>query len=610
MSTTGSLAGFASVRFSEVHKTPPTLLAGRITPSVLQDWQDYAEAFFAKVKIAEDDKVKSILSCFPDVRINNWINNNDDTLKTAGYTFIDFMTALRKRFLEPQWASAIMRSTVNSKMEKSDSFLVWANRVMKGNNLLKGTDVRLTKAQLRTTLQGNMSEFLASKIDRLEKDRRDRLDAIPDFEDWIDAIALIDDELRENLKHVIEMTTENVVPNRQQQSYVTSGANAVMPARNNGYRPPSNQVQSSRQLGSEPRCPRLTPEEIRLLDMHDGCRTCRQFYCGHRSMDCQKGFPLRAGYKTRTESMALAAKSNAAAIASTYGSYSVAASPSAFIDEVSASDVNSPLTSIAAVLPSSTQSFALGNGSVSGSESDVSPISVPHLRWEANVFGLEDFPIQLDCLLDTGAHLVLIRPETVADLQLPIRKLHKPERVTLAMNGANPTATTTVHFLSNYVSLSLSSTNNAWTSKPVRALIAPGLCTSVLLGLPFLAHNKIVIDPDGRTAIVRENGFDLMNPAKSSRKPFPIPLSPKHRRLVAPFDAISAIKNAIEVLASKDRLMDLETKIKADYREIFEPIPHINELPTSETARIQLIDAYKKISTRSYPCPRQFRESF
>jgi len=95
-------------------------------------------------------------------------------------------------------------------------------------------------------------------------------------------------------------------------------------------------------------------------------------------------------------------------------------------------------------------------------------------------------------------------PETVTDLGLPIRRLREPLTVTLALNN-DPDELTE---LWDYVSLSLSSLNNAWSSKPVRALIAPGLCSNILLGLPFLVHNKIVIDHDSRTAIDKTCGFE------------------------------------------------------------------------------------------------------
>ena len=73
---------------------------------------------------------------------------------------------------------------------------------------------------------------------------------------------------------------------------------------------------------------------------------------------------------------------------------------------------------------------------------------------------------------------------------------------------------------------------------------------------------------------------------------------------------IASLKNTIERLASKQDLRDRESKLKADFDSIFRPIPHIDLLPPHEPARIHLKDAYKKISTRSYSCPRQYQDAF
>jgi len=106
----------------------------------------------------------------------------------------------------------------------------------------------------------------------------------------------------------------------------------------------------------------------------------------------------------------------------------------------------------------------LGTGE-SDTESDpsaVSPISVPHYIWHAHIHANSEFPLPIDCLLDNGAHLVLIRPETVADLGLKIRKLKEPQCATVAIRSQRHT-----FLLADYVVLSLSSLNNAWTSRPV-----------------------------------------------------------------------------------------------------------------------------------------------
>ena len=54
----------------------------------------------------------------------------------------------------------------------------------------------------------------------------------------------------------------------------------------------------------------------------------------------------------------------------------------------------------------------------------------------------------------------------------------------------------------------------------------------------------------------------------------------------------------------------MENTIKSEFKSIFDPIPHIDSLPPHEPAQIHLKDAYKKISNRSYSCPRQYKEAF
>ena len=65
--------------------------------------------------------------------------------------------------------------------------------------------------------------------------------------------------------------------------------------------------------------------------------------------------------------------------------------------------------------------------------------------------------------------------------------------------------------LNEWVKLSLYDVSGSWTSKTVRAIIAPSLCAPVILGLPFLEHNNIVIDHATRTVIDKTCGFDLLH---------------------------------------------------------------------------------------------------
>ena len=66
--------------------------------------------------------------------------------------------------------------------------------------------------------------------------------------------------------------------------------------------------------------------------------------------------------------------------------------------------------------------------------------------------------------------------------------------------------------MSQWVKLQLYDPSGSWKSKTIHAIVAPSLCSPVILGLPFLSHNKIIIDHETCTAIAKDSGFDLLNP--------------------------------------------------------------------------------------------------
>jgi len=88
------------------------------------------------------------------------------------------------------------------------------------------------------------------------------------------------------------------------------------------------------------------------------------------------------------------------------------------------------------------------------SASDVSPTTFPHIIWHAAVFGQNDFPDTVECLMDTGANFILIRPETAADLGLTLHRLHCPIPLSAALDNPHDPSKAV---LDHYVSISLSS---------------------------------------------------------------------------------------------------------------------------------------------------------
>jgi hypothetical protein len=331
---------------------------------------------------------------FQDIKIDNWIKNNQETLLADGYTFETFTSELRKHFLNPHWESTIVRTVVNSQMTATESFSTFANRIMQGNNLLIGTTSRLDSAALRAKLEINMSGYLADKIARLRPAEKQRIASIIVFEEWLAEISTLDDEITADLKRIADFATEHIAKRQrtenpskgyQQNMYQShnssrdpplSGANATTPAYSNtnfstnfrgGYRGSSN---SRPFTGKRTRCPKLLPEEYDLLEKHNGCRKCRRFYVNHQVFNCPNDFPNPDTYQTLTEEMANQAMAQAA-IASTYnGNTSSSHSPhtTSFVEEVQ--PIPSISSSVAAILPPSTP-FNLGNGG-SDTESDPS----------------------------------------------------------------------------------------------------------------------------------------------------------------------------------------------------------------------------------------------
>jgi hypothetical protein len=73
---------------------------------------------------------------------------------------------------------------------------------------------------------------------------------------------------------------------------------------------------------------------------------------------------------------------------------------------------------------------------------------------------------------------------------------------------------------------------------------------------------------------------------------------------------LAAIKEQITALATIDKLEKIETNLKEEFKVIFQPIPHVDELPTDVVARIKLKDAHQTIAACTYSCPRKFWEAW
>jgi len=73
---------------------------------------------------------------------------------------------------------------------------------------------------------------------------------------------------------------------------------------------------------------------------------------------------------------------------------------------------------------------------------------------------------------------------------------------------------------------------------------------------------------------------------------------------------IAAICEHIEILADQANLIVRGTKLHEEYKDVFDPLPHYDNLSDEIHCRVILKDASKTITTRSYSCPRKYREAW
>jgi RNase H-like domain found in reverse transcriptase/Reverse transcriptase (RNA-dependent DNA polymerase)/Integrase zinc binding domain len=238
--------------------------------------------------------------------------------------------------------------------------------------------------------------------------------------------------------------------------------------------------------------------------------------------------------------------------------------------------------------------------------------------------------------------MVLIRPDIVEELGLPILALKEPETVDVAISFSKTGIERKKHSLVHYVKLRAFSSDSVFQSHVVHAVICPGLCMPIIFGLPFLEINDIICDHKNRTCIVRDKNinYNLLQPIERQEPPPPklklrdqILRNKKFKRdtlheLLEVFpkkwndlflpnayipqtpNFIATILHRIKTLEFLSSMENLETNIRKTFSKVFEPIPHVNDLPMQPLARITLKDASKMITTRNYPSPRKWKDAW
>jgi len=75
-------------------------------------------------------------------------------------------------------------------------------------------------------------------------------------------------------------------------------------------------------------------------------------------------------------------------------------------------------------------------------------------------------------------------------------------------------------------------------------------------------------------------------------------------------DVIAAIREWVEILADKAKLIEQSDKLCDEFKDVFNPLLHYDDLSDEIHCKINLKDASQTIKTQSYSCPRKYRDAW
>jgi hypothetical protein len=140
------------------------------------------------------------------------------------------------------------------------------------------------------------------------------------------------------------------------------------------------------------------------------------------------------------------------------------------------------------------------------------PLKCEHFFWKCKLNGPRG-SLQVNALIDSGAHMVLIRPSIATTLGLQLSALPTPEHVNVAISPSGSSRAIT-----HYVKLNPETIDKTFRSETVHAVVAKDLCVPLILGLPFLVTNRITCDYALRecTVIVDNMAINLLASAQNT----------------------------------------------------------------------------------------------
>ncbi len=629
-------------------------------------------------KVSDTTIIPMLATGFQDELVRDWFDVNHDDFVSLSIT--NFTNSMRTNFLDEHWARDLHSSILSSAQSSNKSISQWSSCLWKKATLLNKMSYQISDECLLDHFETNLAPHLLSAYRNDEEIKK--VQDLNNIQKWTSAAVRFENRTKDCLREWEDMVKKHPASNSQPNSnakhqntgYCSNATISVPSTASTSTASTSAASGSGSNPPSRPGTPGiggLNDPMREYLDKHKGCRKCQRTNTDHCSADCTLGFPDPATYRgiTLADGVTLALDTpslNSVTSITVNDTSHISSGPIAVISSSLPVPSHPPTNELCIIIDDDNLSVDSDNEAVhsancstslpphfgkvhpicSVSSSPKVPFALDHLVWPC---AIEDrsssspFPsyVHTCALIDDGSHLVLIKLELIACLNLKVRPLPKPISVTIAFQD-NSTAKTS---LISWVKLKLHARKNQWSSGTVCTIIAPNLCTDIILGLPFLAANKLIIDPSEHAIFDKTTGFDLLHPTtpvKSSLLPQPSAHSahiaarndlattntclpfhaltatdtaytvlddPSYNKL-RDSDPICAVCKRIEQLEFQERLSGLGAGIEEDYKDVFEPLAHIDDMPSEVKCSIKLKDTNKSIAARSYTCPRKYRDAW
>ncbi|KZT24899.1 hypothetical protein NEOLEDRAFT_1178974 [Neolentinus lepideus HHB14362 ss-1] len=362
-------------------KSAPILSAGELTPLILCEWAEACESYCENTKdLKPEDYVRKVSYGMRDPRIRDWYRVNK--AKINALTLEKYIEEMQKRFLRADWDDTLHDKLLLS-TQGDDTFYNWQIEFQSQNALLSGTTSHLDEATVRKHLKTHMNEETKDLV------KRDKVKKVEDFNDWLEAVRIRDEEHTRNELKMLRLLQKNKTTSF---AHSTPASTSTKPSSSYNTSHTTTSASSS-SSSSKPKLPKLSDAKKDLLNRYQGCYRCRCFNVTHRSSECPNGFPKVETYRTLTEADALAVTRQC--------SNTRAPAPVAAVIDDGPKDVVAAIRKV--VLPSAV---------IEDDEEDTDEcihVSLPILDFPCHISGpTVDGPIPITAMLDHGSGMTLI----------------------------------------------------------------------------------------------------------------------------------------------------------------------------------------------------------